>query len=454
MTRRAPQPFDRSRPPPVGEIRGVRFPPFTRAQLANGLSILTARLPNFPLINVEVLAPAGGQHTPMGHAGLASLHGGLLDEGTLRRSSPEIAMAVEQLGGMLTSGTDWDCAYVATGLLSTHGDAGLELVAEIIRSPSFPVDEIERLRGQRLAEILRRKDHPAALAERAFIRAVYGDTVYAQPLIGTEESVGALRREHLVDFYRRHVGPRGSFLIAVGDLDPDRLVTRIGEVFGDWPEQPGVARPVIEPAALPRTEVHIVDRPGSAQTELRLGHVGIFRNHPDHPKTVLLNTIFGGKFTSRINLNLREKHGYTYGAHSQFVFRQGRGPFVIRAAVATEVAGAAVRELVHELRKIREELVTPIELRETQDYVIGVFPSLLQTTGEVAKRLENLALFDLGDDYYEAYPAVLRELSREDVLEAARRYLHPDHLAIVVVGPADELRPQLESCGPVRVVTP
>lgn len=453
MTRQVTLPFDRSRPPSLGEIRGVRFPPFTRAQLANGMSILTARLPKFPLVNLEILAPAGGQFTPQGYAGLGSLHGSLLDEGTVQRSSPEIAMAVEQLGGVLNSGADWDCAFVATGLLSTHGDAGLDLVAEIIRSPSFPVHEIERLRGQRLAEILRRKDQPAALADRVFNQAVYAETVYAQPLIGTEESIAALGREQLVDFYRRHVGPQGSFLIAVGDLDPDRLVSRIGEAFGDWPAQPDVARPVIEPAALPRTEVHIVDRPGSAQTELRLGHVGIFRNHPDHPKTVLLNVIFGGKFTSRINLNLREKHGYTYGAHSQFVFRQGRGPFVIRAAVATEVVGAAVRELVHELRKIREELVSPAELRETQDYVIGVFPSLLQTTGDVAKRLENLALFDLADDYYEGYPAVLRELSQEDVLEAAQRYLQPDHLAIVAVGPADALRSQFESHGPVRVVT-
>ena len=211
---------------------------------------------------------------------------------------------------------------------------------------------------------------------------------------------------------------------------------------------------MIEPPVIERTEVHIVDRPESAQTQLQLGHASLPRNHPDFPRMLLLNAIFGGKFTSRINLNLREKHGFTYGAQSFFARRRGPGPFAASAAVATDVAGAAVEQLLLEMRKIREQPVDDDELRETQDYLVGVFPYTLQTIGDLARRLETLAVFDLPLDYYESYPALLYDLSREDLLEAAREHLHPDRLVIVAVGPAEELSPQLEGFGPVTVHQP
>ncbi len=448
------KPFDRSVPPLAGAVRGFRFPSFEHTRLAGGLDLYLARWPYFPLVSLELLLGAGGHHDGPGQAGLASLHGALLDEGTENRSALEIASSIEQLGGFLGTGADWNVAYVGSTLLRRHLDAGLDLVAEIARRPSFPAAEVERARRLRLADILRRKGQPGALAERFFARAVFGGTVYGEPLIGSDESVRDLERRHFTDFFERHVGPRGATLIAVGDIDREALARRLEGVFGDWRGAPPAPRPTIEPRPISATEIHLVDRQGSAQTQLQLGHPGLDRNHPDHPRVLMMNAILGGKFTSRLNLNLREKHGITYGAHSQFVYRKGMGSFAIRLAVATDSAGTAVREIVSEMRRLGEELVSEEELAETQDYLVGVFPITLQTVGDLAKRLETLAIFDLPDDYYADYPGVLRQVTREDVREAARRYLHPDRLAVVAVGPAEELSGQLEDFGPLEVRTP
>lgn len=448
------RPLDRSRPPLAGAVRDVRFPAFERARLANGLELYLARWPALPLVNLQLLMPAGGRFDPPGAAGLASLHGGLLDEGTERRTALEIASFIEQLGGYLGSGADWDMAYLGATVLTAHLEAALELFADLAQQSRFPAEEVSRARRQRLAEILRRKGQPASLADRFFSRVVYAGTVYAEPLIGTEESVRKLERGDLESFFRRHAGPSGGALLAVGDVDSSTLARRLDEILGDWQGAAAAPPAPIAPPVLHGLEIHVVDRPGSAQTQLQLGHRGIARDHPDHPAALLAHAILGGKFTSRLNLNLREKHGITYGAQSQFVYRRDPGPFVIRLAVAREAAATAVTEIVAEMRRLQEERVTEEELRETQDYLVGAFPSTLQTVNDLAKRLETLAVFGLPDDYYETYPARLRHLTRDDVRAAAGRYLDPDGLAVVAVGPAAELSRQLEPLGPVEVWAP
>jgi zinc protease len=446
--------LDRSQPPPPGTLRPFRFPEFQRARLANGLRIFTARLPRYPLVGLEILLPAGGQFNPATLPGLSGLHGELLDEGTAKRSTLQIAEHIEALGGSLDSGSGWNMAYVDVDLLSSHLVPGLELLAEIVRSPSFDGDELERLRQERLAEILRRRGQPATAAEQAFSAAVYAGTPYEEPLIGSAESLGRMTRDDVLGFYRRHVVADGSILIAVGDLDPDELCAWAEEHLGDWRSPPAPERPAFSPAMLAETRVHLVDRPGSAQTQLQIGHVGLPRQHPDFLPFRILNAILGGKFTSRINLNLRERHGYTYGATSYVSQRQGPGPFYVRTAVANEVAGAATREIVKEIREIRERAVGRKELRETQDYLIGVFPYTQQTIDDLVKRLEALAVFDLPEDHFEELPSLIEGITRDQLLDVARRHLHPDKLAVVAAGPADALRPQFEDLGPVEVESP
>jgi len=444
--------LDRSVPPAPGRIRPFHFPPFLRRKLANGLEVLAARLPGVPLISLELVTPAGGQQDPRGKEGLAALTAGVIDEGTQRRTSLEVATYVERLGGYFVAGIDWDEGFLATGLLAQHLPSGLDLLAEVATEPTFPEAEIERLRKQRLTEILRRRQDPGLLAEDRLAAVVYRGTVYDHPPSGLPESLTALTRDDLVSFYRSYYTLAGSQLIAVGDLDPEALLTAVEDRFSALPAGPP-ERPQILPVPLGGVEVHIVDRPGSAQTELRIGHAGPARTDPDYIPLIVLNTLLGGKFTSRINLNLRERHGYTYGASSRLTPRLGPGPFVVDAAVATESAGAAAVETLAELERIREELVEPQEIEETISYVTGVFPYTFQTAADLAKRLEALAVYGFPDDYFERYIERLPTITREEILTVARRHIDPDHIAVVAVGPAEALEPQLAPLGPVTVTS-
>jgi zinc protease len=441
---------DRSTPPPPGKLRPFHFPPFLRRKLANGLEVFAARQAGVPLVSLELVLPGGGQHDPEGKAGLATLTASVIDEGTRRRNSMQIAADVERLGGSFTTGADWDEGYLGAGLLARHRQAGLDLLAEVVGEPTFPEQEIERLRKQRLGELLRRSQDPSTLADETLSRAIYQGTAYANPLIGTEETVHALDRESLLGFYRRCYTLHGAALIAIGDLDPEEILRDAETAFSDE----GLAAPAapeILPVPLDGIAVHIVDRPGATQTELRLGHPGVARRNPDFIPLVLLNTLLGGKFTSRINMNLRERHGYTYGASSRFVGRLQPGPFIVDAAVATESTGAAAREVLAELQRIREELIEPEELDETRSYILGVFPYTFQTISDFAKRLETLAVYGLPNDYYTTYQERLTAMSREEILDVAGRHLHPERIAVVAVGPADTLVPQLDGLGAVTV---
>lgn len=443
---------DRSAPPLPGELRAFRFPPFLHRQVPGGPDIYAARMKGVPLVSLELVSRAGADRDPAGQAGLATLTASVLDEGTEHYDSLAIAARAERLGGYLYSAADWDSGFIAVALLTQHLAEGIGLMAEIALAPTFPEKEIERLRRQRLTELLRRRSDPSSQADDRLSEVIYGGSPYASPLIGRESSLATLDRDALVSFYRRHYTLAGSALIAVGDFDPEELIRDVEAALPVRPgEEPPPELPEVRPVPLDGTVVHIVDRPGAAQTELRLGHAGVPRKHPDYLALAVLNTLLGGKFTSRINLNLRERHSYTYGASSRFAARKGPGPFVVDAAVATESAGAAAREVLGELRRIREELVEPEELSETLSYMIGVYPYTLQTIGDVAKRLEILAVFGFPDDHYVRYTERLSAITREHLLEAARRHLHPEQIAIVMVGPADTLVPQLEELGPVTV---
>ncbi|MES1244461.1 MAG: pitrilysin family protein [Acidobacteriota bacterium] len=453
-----PLQVDRTAPPPPGELRAFRFPPFLRRTLPGGLTVYAARLAGVPLVSLELIARAGGQHdptppiSPISKAGLATFTASLLDEGSARRDALEIAAWIERLGGYLSSAADWDSAYVAAALLAEHTADGLDLLAEIALSPTFPEPEIERIRRQRAAELLRRGYDPSSQADDKLFEVIYAGTPYAAPLLGREDTLESLVRDDVVAFYESHYSLNGATVIAVGDLDPEELIRDVEKTLAPRSgQEPAPAGPEINPAPLDGVVVHVVDRPGASQTELRLGHAGVKRTDPDYLALTVMNMLLGGKFTSRINLNLRERHGYTYGASTRFAGRLGPGPFVVDAAVSTASAGAAVREVLGELRRIREEPVEPHEMHETVSYMMGVYPYTLQTIGDVAKRLEVLAVYGLPDDHYDGYADRLAAATREQILEAAHRHLHPERIAVVAVGPADEVVPQLEGLGEVTV---
>lgn len=440
-------------PPPSEPPRRIRFPAFERRRLANGLEVFLASRRAVPTVELALLMPAGGERNPLDRPGLAALTASLVDEGTARRSGPQIAADVERLGGALSTRADWTAADLAVDLLAKDVEVGVELLAEVARQPVFPEAELERLRRQALTELLRRRDQPAILAEEALARGLYPGTAYGELLLGSEAGLQALDRGAVAAFHADCYRPAGGALLIGGDFDPERVWRRIEATFGDWdggapPPPPAIAAPPREA----RTVV-IVDRPGSAQTELRLGHAGVSRTDPDRARLTLLNALLGGKFTSRINLNLRERNGFTYGASTRFVDRRSPGPFVVAAAVATGVAGAATREVLNELERIRAEPVGAEELAETKSYLIGVFPYTLQTVGGLLGRLEEIALYGLPEDHFDTALAEIEAADAGALLTLARAHLHPERLLVVAVGPATELRGQLEPFGTVEVIS-
>ncbi len=445
-------PVRRDDAPPPTEARGFRFPAFLNRRCKNGLKIYAARVPRVPLATLELVFPAGGHWDPPGLPGLATLSSSLIDEGTTGSSSLEIARRAEDLGGYLASYAEWDYGAVEVGLLSSELVPAFDLLTEVATAPTFPEREIERLKKLRTTELERRRFEPGTLADEQLARVLYLGTPYAESPLGTIESVARIGRDETLDFFSRHYPLGSATLIAVGDLDPEAFAAEIEERLGLAPTAFAPPAADIVPTSRTGTTIHLIDRPDAAQTELRLGHAAVGRRDPDFVPLLLLNTLLGGKFTSRINLNLRERHGYTYGATTRLGGRLGPGPFAVSTAVATESTGAAVREVLFELERIRTEPVEIDEMEETRRYITGVFPYSSQTLGDVAKRLEVLSIYDLPDDYYDRYLERIASLDRTELLSLAHRHIRPEQIAIVAVGPAEQLARQLEHLGPVEVV--
>lgn len=444
----------RSKPPTPGEVVPFSFPRFEHFHLASGLEVYLASIDRGPLVSLHLACPGGAWHDSPREAGRATLAAELLDEGTDDLTAMEIAARVDSLGGFLSSQADWNASWLSVSLLSQHLAPGLDLLAQLVERASFPEAEVERLRMQRLANLKTRISQPSSLAADALARIVYPGTAYAQPAMGTPESIESLARSELFDFYRQQVTPHGSVLILTGDLDPTATRRLIEQVFGGWSGGKAPAARPIEIQAQEQTTVHIVDRPGAAQTTLRVGHASIPRTDSDFGSLQVLNSLLGGKFTSRINLSLREKLGITYGASSSFSSRLGPGPFQVAADVETDGVGIGTQEIIQELHRLQDELVDEEELRDTKTYLLGVFPYSLQRIDGLANRLADLGVASLPDDYFDRQLEIIRKIEPEAIRALARQHLHPTRLAIVAVGPADELQPQLERFGPISAVPP
>lgn len=445
---------ERHRPPAAGTPGSYHFPPVEHRALPGGGELVAVRLDDVPLVHLSLVAPAGTLFEG-DHPGLATFTAELLDEGTERWSAMELAAEEERLGASFRTEADRDVGSASLRVLAEGLEDGMALLSEAVCRPTFPEAEIERLRRETLADLLQRLDRPAYLALDALHRAIYDSGPYARPALGTEDAVRGFDRDQIQGFYRRRYGRAGLRLLAAGDFDVDALAALADAQLGPGePSTEDVWQPLPTVAAEPAHGVRVVlvDRPGAVQTELRIGHVAVSRDDDDVVPLLLLNVILGGKFTSRINLNLRERNGYTYGANSRFVPRLRRGPFRISSAVATESAAAAAREVLREIDEIRAEPVTTDELEDAKGYVLGVFPYLLQSGSGIVQRLETMVIHDLGLDYYDRYPDRLRRVTREDVLRVAREHLRPDELVIAAVGPADVLRQPFEELAPVTVL--
>jgi zinc protease len=440
--------------PRPGPARSYRFPQFKDETLPTGVRLITAPVAKLPLATVLVLINAGSTSEPRGKEGVAALTAAALLEGTTRLDGAELAERFEQLGTSLESGADWDSAFLKITVLSNKLDEATRLLGEAISSPVFPEREIERLKAERLAEILQLETEPRGLADEKFSEFLYDDeSRYSRPDEGSTESVSSLTREDVERFYRSNYTSEATTVILAGDISSENAKKLVVEAFGKWPSGPSRNQSLSGKARRNRKSTHIVNKPDAPQSELRVGHVGLPRKHPDFFPTLVMNAVLGGLFGSRINLNLREAHGYTYGASSFYDWRRGPGPFVVSTAVESEVTAPALREILMEIDRIRGEKISAEELSLARDYLEGVFPIRYETTAAIASALATLAIYDLSPDYYDSYRTNIHNVSEDAVLEAARTHLHPELLQTVIVGDAATVRSSLtdHSMGEVTV---
>jgi zinc protease len=430
--------------PKPGLARSYRFPQFKDETLPTGVRLITAPVAKLPLVTVLVLVNAGSTSEPHGKEGVAALTAAALLEGTTRFDGAELAEKFEQLGTSLESGADWDSAFLKITVLSDKVEEATRLLGEAISSPVFPEREIERLKAERLAEILQLETEPRGLADEKFSEFLYDDeSRYSRPDEGSTESVSSLTRGDVEQFYRSNYTSGATTVIAAGDISSENAKELVIEAFRKWPSGSSRHQQLSVKARRNRKSTHIVNKPDAPQSELRVGHVGLPRKHPDFFPTLVMNAVLGGLFGSRINLNLREAHGYTYGASSFYDWRRGPGPFVVSTAVESEVTAPALREILMEIDRIRDERISAEELSLARDYLEGVFPIRYETTASIASALATLAIYDLNSDYYDSYRTNIHNVSEDAVLKAAKTHLHPELLQTVIVGDAATIRSSL-----------
>jgi zinc protease len=425
--------------------RSYHFPEFEDEMLANGIRLVTAPVPKLPVVTVLVIVDAGSANDAPGKEGVAALTAGALLEGGEELDGAAIAERFEQLGTSVESGADWDSAFIKITTLTERLEAATMLLGQTISSPGFPEREVERLRAERLAEILQLETEPRGLADEKFAEFLYrAESRYAKPDEGSTESVRSLSRGDVADFYRERYRTGATTVVVAGDISASRAKTLITRAFESW--HPGVPsrRLVTASARSDRRMLHVVNKADAPQSELRVGHIGLQRKHPDFFPVLVMNAVLGGLFGSRINLNLREAHGYTYGASSYFEWRRAPGPFVVSTAVQSEVTAPALREILHEIDRIRTEPISESELSLARDYLAGVFPIRYETTAAIASALASLVVYELPADYYDSYRRNVSAVSVADVLDAARAHVHPDELQTTVVGDAEVIRQSLD----------
>jgi zinc protease len=443
-------------PPEPGPVRAYDFPVINDDRIGNeGLRVLSAGHGDLPLVTAHLVLDAGAAAEPPELEGVARLTANAMDAGTRDRNADELAWALERLGVELETGTGWDAGHLALTVPSDRLEPALALFAEVVRRPAFPADQVDRLRDEQLAGILQRRKEPRALGDDMATRYIFAEGVpYGRPVIGRDDPVRSLTADQVAGFYEARYRPGSAAIVFTGDITAERAAQLARSHFGDWDTgSAGSASLTVEPR-VDATTIFVVDRPGSVQSEIRIGDVGVERAHPDYFPLIVFNTILGGAFTSRLNMNLRERHGFTYGVNSSFAFRRQPGPFSVSAAVATDVTARAVEEALAEMRGIHDDGVTAQELDAARDYLRGVLPLTLQTTGQLAGRIAEIAVFDLPLDYFEQYRRRIADVDAADVARVARERLRLDRLAIVVVGDADQITGPLQDLdvGPVQVV--
>ena len=447
-------PLDRTTPPPSGPLRDFDFPEVVRRRLPNGLDLRVGRMNRLPVVSLSLFLRAGEAARARERAGLAVVTADASEGGTRRRSGSELAEALEGIGARMSASAGWEGTTVGLSCLADRLPAAMAILAEAIVEPAFPEDEVARALEQQAATIRQRAMDPGALASDTAVERYFAETVpYARSVDGTAESIAAMSRDTLRGYAEANYRPGGGGLIVVGDVEPTEVEAMVADHFAGWEGAPATTADFGVDARSAQRTVLVVDRPGSVQSEIRVGHVGAERSTPDYYPLSIANMVLGGMFTSRLNLNLREKNGFTYGVRSRYTFRSRPGSFQVSTAAGNDVTAPAVREIMFELGRMAEKGPSDDEVAAARDYAAGIFGLQLETAGQVATRISQLVVYGLPDDHYDRYRDSVRGVTTEAAAAAASQHMRPSEAQIVVVGDASVIAGPLEELGlgPVEV---
>ncbi len=448
-------PLDLTRPPTLGPPPALRVPLIVVRQLANGLRIVVVEQHELPIADVILQLRSGGESELAGKLGLASFTAGMLTEGTTSRNALQIADQAAYLGVRLFAGSGWEQSSVSLHTPTAQLDSAMALFADVVLRPAFATADVERLRKLRLTALQQLRDRGPSIADRAYATALFGNQhPYGRPLGGTEATVASITRDELTRFHQLFYRPNNATLLVVGDVKPDDVERRAQALFGGWargavpaPSAPGT--PVASGARA--TTLVLIDKPGAAQSSVRLGGIGAPRSSSDYFALQVLNTILGGSFTSRLNQNLRETRGYTYGAGSAFSLRRTAGPFTASAEVVSAKTDSAVIEFVKELRAIRDT-VPADELAKAKRYLQLGLPENFETTSGIAGEMLPLLTYGIPLDFHSSVVQRIEAVTQADVQRVARQYVNPDRLTMVIVGDRKTIEPALRLLNPGAII--
>jgi predicted Zn-dependent peptidase len=451
----AQQAPDRTAAPKPGPAPSLKLPAIHKHTLSNGLPVWIVELHKVPVVNVALSVRAGSGSDPRDKFGLANLTAEMLDEGAGARDALQIADAVDYLGASLSTSSSSDAASVELHVpVARLGDA-LPIMSDVALRPTFPEAELKRVREDLLTSILEAGDNPAALMQFAFPRLVYGrEHRYGTLSVGTAATLKGFTVADLKQFHASQYVPSNSTLIVTGDVNPAAVLAQLETAFGKWTGGTAAPFAVRDAAQLTARKVYLIDKPGAAQSQIRIGWIGVPRSTPDYFALRVVNTVLGGAFTSRLNQNLREQHGYAYGASSSFDMRGAAGPFSAAAGVQTDKTSEALTEFFKELEGIRKPIPAD-ELEKAKNYVALLLPRNFETTQSLAGSLAQMFIYNLPANYFETFTEHVRAVTAADAQRVAERYIQPDKFAIVVVGDLKAIEPGIRALnlGPITTVT-
>jgi predicted Zn-dependent peptidase len=447
------QTLDRSKPPTLGPPPKVSLPPIVTRQLPNGLKLMIVEQHELPLADFVLVVGSGGTMDPASKGGVANLTSSMLTEGTTSRSALEIADQIAYLGIGLGAGSNWDAATVNLHTPTSQLDSALALFADVVLHPAFRAEDFERVRKNRLTTLVQLKDRPTAIADQAYAAILYGTShPYGHNLLGTEASITGMTTADLQSFYGANFVPNNATLIVVGDVTPAQVEQKISALLRGWKRGNVTPATIADAPKAGATTVYLIDKPGAAQSSFRIGSIGVPRSTKDYFALNVMNTILGGTFTSRLMQNLRETHGYTYGARSRFDMRRSAGPFTASAEVVAAKTDSALIEFMKELNAIKDT-VPAVELNKAKRFLQLSMPSDFETTQQIANQLIPVVLYGLPLDYYNSYVANVESITQADVQRVARQYINPASLAIVIVGDRKNIEQGLKAvnAGPIMI---